>query len=1006
MIKQVRDNYAAPVIEKEVQKYWDSVDAYRKTKKLHENGENFYFVDGPPYTSGHVHMGTALNKTIKDIFLRYWRMNGFNVRDQPGFDMHGLPIEIQVEKMIRVPGRVNKDGKPDEVGVRSRKEIENKIGVGSFISACKQRAVTLQGEMTREFKERGVWMDWENPYQTIKNEYIESAWWTVQEAHKKGMLDLSSRVVTWCPRCETALAEAEVEYWDETDPSIVVRFPLANDSETSLLIWTTTPWTLPANMAVAAHPDEDYVRVVLGDGEKSEKVICMESQIEYVKNKGQFTEFNILERINGKDLVGVAYIPPFDIDEKYLKRSEYVFKIVNADYVEASNTGLVHIAPGFGPDDYDTGKMYNMDPFCPVEESGRYTEEFPMMSGRKIKTANNDVIEYLVEKGLLFNSGKAKHRCGHCWRCKTPVIYRNTKQWFLSIPKVKQKMLDEVDRVKWVPSWAGSTREKNWVGNARDWCISRQRYWGIPLPIWECSCGEKKIIGQISDLKDCDGYFDGMDVHRPWIDDVKFKCPMCGGVMNRVPDILDVWFDSGIAAWASLGYPARKEEFDKWWPCKFIVEAHDQTRGWFYSQLGAGVSSFDRAPYDEVMMHAWVLDTKGQKMSKSLGNVVEPREVISEFGADSMRFHLVRANAPWEDMCFQWDLRKNPPLKDGPKNAWKVLNTLWNVVKFASMYMEIDKFDPESTTLSIMKDCLRYEDKWILSRTEKMKSDVEEGIKSRNLHKSARAIEDYIVEDLSKWYVKIVRGRSWTEDVDLQTDKLASYCTLYYVIMQTALVMSPFTPYIAEEIYQHMGGKLDTIHMEDWPVRNESYISEDIEYGMSVIRELAEIIASERAKVGSKLRWPLKQIYVIGKDKGSIDAIKMFEGVLRQQCNVKKIVYTIAENVPVEKTMCVYSGGQIAIDFDITPDVEAEGHAREIIRRIQQMRKDMKFDVEQFVDVEISADENIVEACRTLMEFICKEVRAKDIKFPCEVGDDAMSWSIAGRTIRILIRAS
>ena len=1002
MIKQVRANYTAPIIEKEIRDYWDSTDAYHKTKELRENGERFYFVDGPPYTSGHVHMGTALNKTIKDILLRYWRMNGYNVRDQPGFDMHGLPIEVQVEKKINVPGRVNKDGKPDEVGVRSKKEIEDIIGIDNFVSTCKQHALTLQADMTEEFKELGVWMDWDHPYQTIKNDYIESAWWTIQKADERGLLDESSRVVTWCPRCETALAEAEIEYWDETDPSVMVKFPLIDDPNTSLLIWTTTPWTLPANLMVAAHPDMTYIKAVFSAEDRHEKIICMESQAEYVMKKGGFTAFTVLEKYKGKDMVGMAYKPPFDIDPKYLKKSEYLFKVVNADYVEQDNTGLVHTAPGFGPDDYETGKRYGVAPFCPVGESGRYTEEFPMMEGRKVKTVNEDIIKILDEKGLLLNSEKIKHRYGHCWRCKTPIIYRNTRQWFLSVPKVKEKMLDEIDRVKWVPDWAGSTREKNWVDGARDWCISRQRYWGIPIPVWECKCGEKKVIGQVAELKDGDGYTDGMDLHRPWIDNVTFKCPKCGGVMRRVPDILDVWFDSGVAAWASFGYPAKKEEFDKWWPCRFIVEAHDQTRGWFYSQLGAGVMSFDRAPYDEVMMHAWMLDTKGQKMSKSLGNVVEPKEVASEFGADAMRLYSVRANAPWDDTCFQWDTKKNPPMKEGPKNAWKVLNTFWNVVKFASMYMEIDNFDYKKYDPEWMKLYFRYEDRWMFSRTEKMKAAVTEGIESRELHKAARAIEDYIMEDLSKWYVKLVRDRSWTEDRDSQVDKLASYCTLYYAIMQTAIVMSPFTPHISEEIYQHMGGEKTSIHMEDWPAVNVSYIHNDIESNMAVIQELVEDIATERAKMGSKLRWPLKQVFICGKDKAANKAVEMFEDVLKQQGNIKNIVYITADKMPRDKEPCSYSGGQMIIDFDVTPEIEAEGYARELIRRIQQMRKDMKLNVEQYIDIRVSAEDYLVKLFGTWKDFIAGEVRAKSIEFTAPE-EGMKSWDITGKDVKILV---
>ncbi len=1001
MIKQVRDNYAAPVIEKEIRDYWDSQDAYKKTKEYRKDGERFYFVDGPPYTSGHVHMGTALNKTIKDILIRYWRMNGYNVRDQPGFDMHGLPIEVQMEKKISVPGRVNRDGKPDEVGIRNKKEIEEIVGIDTFVNSCRQHALSLRADMTQEFKDLGVWMDWDNPYQTITNEYIESAWWTIQRADEQGLLSKSGRVVSWCPRCETALAENELEYWDETDPSVMVKFPLVDEPSTSLLIWTTTPWTLPANLAVAAHPDMTYAKIVLTDDKNAhEAVICMESQAEYVMKKGGFTKFTVIKRYTGKELEGMRYIPPFQIDRKYL-HGDRLFTVVTADYVEQDNTGLVHTAPGFGPDDFETGKRYGLDPFCPVGESGRYTEEFPEMEGRKVKTVNEDVIKLLDVKGILYNSEKVKHRYGHCWRCKTPIIYRNTVQWFLMVPKVKDKMLEEIDRVKWVPDWAGSTREKNWVEGARDWCISRQRYWGIPIPVWECKCGERKVVGQIAELKEGHGYMEGMDIHRPWIDSITFKCPKCGGTMSRTKDILDVWFDSGVAAWASLGYPANKKEFETWWPCRFIVEAHDQTRGWFYSQLGAGVMSFGRSPYDEVMMHAWVLDTKGQKMSKSLGNVVAPQEVASEFGADAMRLYSIRANAPWDDTCFQWDVKKNPPMKEGPKNAWKVLNTFWNVVKFASMYMEIDNFDPEKYTPAAMKQYLRYEDLWMFSRTEKMKASVHDGIESRELHKAARAIEEYIMEDLSKWYVKLIRDRSWTEDEDSQNDKLASYCTLYYAIMQTAMVMAPFTPHISEEIYQHMGGKMLTVHMEDWPLPNVSYIANGIEDNMKIIQELVEIIATERAKMGSKLRWPLKQISIIGRS-GSKDAVKMFEDVLKQQGNVKSVEYLTPDKMPNDKEPCKFSDGQVIIDFDVTPEIEAEGYARELVRRIQQMRKDMKLNVEEFVDIQVKADATLLGYFESWKQFVAGEVRAKSIEFTdSPAGEEVKNWDVSGKDITI-----
>lgn len=989
MIKQVRANYDAPIIEKEVQDYWNSIHAYEKTKALRANGEKFYFVDGPPYTSGNVHLGTALNKTIKDILIRYWRMNGYNVRDQPGFDMHGLPIEVQVEKKI---------------GVHSKKEIEEG-GIDKFIDACKKHAFALHGDMTEQFKDLGVWMDWDHPYQTLRSDFMESAWWTVERAYQRGLLRPSNRVVTWCPRCETALAEAEIEYWDETDPSVMVRFPLKKDERVSLVIWTTTPWTLPANMAVAAHPDYGYAKVLLSGENGSETVICMESQIDHVMKKGKYEKSEIIERMTGKDLKGLEYLPPFEIDQKYTRPNEWTFRVVNADYVEKDNTGLVHTAPGFGPDDYETGKKHDITPFCPVGESGRYTDEFPMMSGRKVKTVNEDVIQYLNEKKLLFNSEKTTHRYGHCWRCKSPIIYRNTRQWFINIPAVKDTMMSEIDRVKWTPEWAGASREKNWVEGARDWCITRQRYWGIPLPVWECKCGEIKIAGQYKDLESGDGYTPGMDTHRPWIDKVTFKCPKCGSTMHRVPDVLDVWFDSGVASWAELGYPAKKEEFEAWWPPRFIVEAHDQTRGWFYTQLGAGVVSFDKAPYDEVMMHGWMLDMKGEKLSKSKGNSVDPSEIIQKVGRDPLRLYMVGSNAPWEDTSFQWNPKNsNPEKNSGPSNSRKTLNTFWNVVNFASTYMMIDDYDPDAHTLASLDDYFREEDRWMLSRTEKMKKAVTEGLETKELHKSVRALENYIMEDLSRWYVRLVRDRSWSENEDSQNDKIASYFVLHYAIMNTTIAMAPFVPHISEEVYQSMGGKLESVHMEDWIVSNDDLIDEGLEYSMSLIQGIIEIVASERAKMGSKLRWPLKQMFVSGNSEKVNDSIKVFEAVLAQQGNIKTIGYLhpqgFAEGCDIEPVS--FSEGKVFIDFEVTSEIEAEGYARELIRRIQQMRKDMKLNVEQYINCDIKAEPYLVKLFDNWKDHISTEVRAKKLVFTDSPdGQEVKSWDVTGKDIEI-----
>ncbi len=1047
MIKQVRPNYDPQKMESEVQRNWDSKDIYSKTKKMRADGPDFYFLDGPPYTTGSIHLGTAMNKTLKDMLIRYWRMNGLNVRDQPGFDMHGLPIEVQVEK---------------EVGVRSKQEIEE-YGIDRFVDICKKFAMKLHGSMSDQFKQLGVWMDWDNPYLTIKPEYIEAAWWTIERAHMRDLLVSDDRVLSWCPRCETALAEAEIEYWDEEDPSIFVKFPLSDDPSTSLVIWTTTPWTLPANMAVAVHPDLQYVRVEMRHEGQVESLIIAENQMESVAELGGFEGLEVKDTFSGRDLEGRYYNPPFNIDERHIKPTEWTHRVVLADYVEDANTGIVHTAPGHGPDDFETGKRYGLSPFCPVNEAGRFTNAVPNYEGMKARGANQDILNYLDERGLLLHHHGTDHRYGHCWRCRSSVIFRNTNQWFIKIDDLKEKMSEEVGRVKWSPDWAGSSRQMNWVDGARDWCISRQRYWGIPMPVWECSCGEKKVVGTFDQLRDGKGYVEGMDPHRPWIDGITFKCGKCSGVMHRVRDVLDVWFDSGVASWACLNYPSDKRQFDRWFPGRFITEAHDQTRGWFYSQLASGVISFDRCPYDEVLMHGWMLDPKGQKMSKSKGNVIEPLEVINEHGADALRFYMLKANAPWEDTAFQ---------KEGPRNARKVLNTLWNVVNFASTYMSLDSYEPYTSTMSDMEAHFRNEDRWMISRTERMRKEVSEGIETRHIHKAARAIEDYILEDLSRWYVRLIRDRMWSEEGD--HDKLAAYFTLHYSIMSVTRLLAPFCPYITEEIYQHMDGRLETVHMTDWPSFNEALMDESLEMSMAMVQEIVEISASERQRRNVKLRWPMSRMVIKGETELVNDSIAVFGDVLKQQANVKDIGFVhpdqewealilraipnphaigkvyrqwsskiakLLESRPAEMVRAAvsrgvyeigiegqylkiepnmvsfsyelpesvsateFSSGKLYLDFEMTPEIEAEGYTRELIRRIQQMRKDKRLDVEEYIKTDVSAESRLRNYFNRWKQHIMKETRSRSISFTEEPIEGGKTWDIQGAEVSINIKA-
>jgi len=1047
MIKQVQGNYDPNALEKRVQAYWAETDAYRKTKELRASSPEFYFVDGPPYTTGYIHLGTAMNKTIKDMLIRFKRMHRLNVTDTPGYDMHGLPIEVKVERSI---------------GVKNKKEIEA-YGIDRFVGTCKNFALEFQKQMNADFQELGVWMDWDRPYMTITPGYIEAAWWTLRRAYDKGLLIKANRVLPGCPRCETALAEAEIDYWDEKDPSIYVKFRLKDDPKVSLLIWTTTPWTLPANLAVAAHPDFEYVKVRYRRIGITDTVIVMKGLEEEIRALGGWERYEVLQTIQGDDLVGTEYITPFVDMVPYQTQAggKWLHKVLPSKNVEASNTGLVHIAPGHGPEDFELGKEFGLEPFCPVDETGTYTALVgSKYVGMHIRKANPELLKDLEAMDSLFYSGTIEHRVGHCWRCKSPVLFRTTDQWFLRITQVKDQMLEEIEKVRWTPDWAGSSREYDWTRNARDWCISRQRYWGIPIPVWTCKCGEMRVVGLVDELKDAEGYVEDMELHRPWIDGVKLRCPKCGGKMVRVPDVLDVWFDSAVASWAQLGFPRQREAFERLWPAKLIVEAHDQTRGWFYSQLAAGVIAFGRAPYESVLMHGWMLDGQGQPMSKSKGNVVEPGKVVKEHGADALRFYLLKTSAPWEDIPFQMD---------GVKNARKTLNVLWNVVNFATTYMAIDSFDPQRVTRDMAKPHLNQEDAWLISRTEKLKNEFTRQVNALELHKAGRALEQYILDDLSRWYVRLIRDRMWSEEGN--AGKLAAYRTLYDAIMDTTLLLAPICPHLAEEVYQHMDGTKPSVHMMDWPASDLTLVDERLEKAMALVQEIVETITRERQLRNVKLRWPMKRVVIKVSSNDMIQPLKALEGILRSQANVKAVEYvgageewaetrlnvvpnpmaigkvyrqwaskiavllqsrpaaTIKESmqrgeyslgiegqmVKIEPNMvsftislpkdvhsAPFSGGELYLDFEVTKEIEAEGFAREIIRRVQQTRKDMGLDVEEFIRVEVRADPRVAEYVKMWKPHIMAEVRAKALELVMEAkGERVGKWEIEGERVEI-----
>ncbi len=1051
MIKQAEKEYAPDLLEKKVQDFWRLSKAYEKTKEMRKKGKKYYFVDGPPYTTGSIHMGTAYNKILKDVIVRYRRMQGLNVRDQPGFDMHGLPIEVKVEKNLSI---VNK------------KQIEDLVGIESFINSCREFAEDLQEKMTDQFASLGVWMDWDNPYRTIENGYIEAAWWTLKKAHEKYLLTKNTRVLSWCARCETALAEAEIQYEDVEDHSIFVKFLMKGRSGESILIWTTTPWTIPSNMAVAVHPDSEYAKVEMTIEDRRETLWFMKNRVEEVASLVGATDFRILEIVKGIDMVGWEYFHPLASKIPYHNQlsGEWIHKVISSELVAEENTGVVHIAPGHGPEDFEIGEAHGIPPFCPVDESGYFTDDAGAYSGRHVREANNIIIEDLRRERWLFYEGTIQHRYGHCWRCKSPIIYRTSLQWFIKATELRDEMLDEIrEAVKWTPDWAGSGRQKDWVENARDWCISRQRYWGIPLPVWECKCGETRIIESAKELSDGKNYSKDMDLHRPWIDSVTFECESCGEVMKRTPDVLDVWFDSGVSSWAQLDYPSIKRNFNQWWPCRWITEAHDQTRGWFYSQLVAGIIGFDESPYKSVLMHGWVLGSDGQPMSKSAGNVIEPFDVIAEFGVDSLRFYMLKTNKPWDDLNFN---------TEDVRNSNRTLNILWNVHRFGTLYMSMDRFDPERWSVDSLSESFSPEDSWLLSKTENLKAEVENEIEEFNLHSACRSIEDFILNDLSRWYVKLIRNKTWMEGDSRK--KSAAYKALHESLLSVAKLMAPLTPHISESMYQSLDAELLSVHMCDWPVCDESLIDMKLEERMAVVQGIVELVSKARQKIGMKLRWPIKEIVVKAQDDETAKTLENLRAILLEQTNSKNIeilwpdeewdgmvlnvrpkveaigrvykqwwskIATMLESRPVEEVKAAigegeykigiegqviriepdmvefeerlpehvvsisFDEGDMYIDMEVTPEIRAEGFAREIIRRIQQMRKEIDLDVEDYIRTQVKVKVELTKMLEEYDEYISTETRSRSFEFvPEELTEEyVVEWNVENEVIGLAI---
>ena len=1044
---EVDDQYTPADVETAIETYWDDTNAYEATKEAHADDPSFFFVDGPPYTSGQMHLGTAWNKTLKDAIIRYKRMTGHHVTDRPGYDMHGLPIEVKVE---------------EELGFETKRDIEE-YGMESFIEECKRFAVDNRKAMDEDFQSIGVWMDWDNPYETLSPEYMEAAWWAFQQVDDRGLVERGKRSVSYCPRCQTAIAANEVEYDEITSPSIYVRFPLSN-KEGSLVIWTTTPWTIPANTFVAVDKDLTYQAVRAEQGDDSEVLYIAESCVEDVLKQGRYDDYTVVEEYSGDELTGLEYDHPLADQVQTYADFAGAGEVYTAEYVEADRTGLVHSAPGHGQEDFARGQELDLETFVPVDGRGEFTEAAGQYTGTFVRDANDEIIDDLDEEGVLLSSGTHEHRYGHCWRCDTDIIFLATDQWFITVTDIKDELLDNINDSEWYPQWARDNRFRDFVADAPDWNVSRQRYWGIPLPIWEsvddADTGDNStsddwiVIGtreELAERADQDVNPAEIDLHRPAVDPLTIT--ENGTRYERVPDVFDVWIDSSVASWGTIDYPGETDAYDELWPADFIVEAHDQTRGWFWSQLGMGTAATGQVPYEEVMMHGFANDENGRKMSKSRGNIVTPEEAIDRAGRDPLRAYLLSHDQQGVDLSFEWD---------GLGEMQSTLNIFWNVFRFPLPYMDLDGYDPATADLS--EGSMNIVDEWVLSRLQSVKATTRAAWEEYEIDTAVNTILEFITDDVSRFYIKAIRERMWADEDS--ASKRGAYATLSTVLDETIRLLAPIAPYLTEQMYQHLNGSETTVHALSYPSVDPEWQNETLESEMAVLRDVEEAAANARQQGGRKLRWPVPRVIVEAEDDSIADAVESLSGLLADRVNTEAIEtvtqfdelieraqpemsvigpefgadaqrvmdaieggsreiltegvtidgeqYEITDEMitfdaepPAYISAADFDGGTVYVDTSLTESIEAEGYARDVIRRIQQMRKELALDVDTEIQTAVDvADDRVADLVAQQRDVVATETRTNafvdNIDRASENGQALIEeWDVEGVTVTI-----
>ena len=854
MYKKVPTDLKFVEREREVEKFWRENHIFEKSIEDRKDAPTYMFYDGPPTANGKPHIGHALTRVIKDMIPRYRTMKGYKVPRKAGWDTHGLPVEIEVEK---------------ELGINGKEQIEG-YGVAPFIEKCKESVWKYKG-MWEEFSDViGFWADMNDPYVTYHDSYIESEWWALKQIWDKGLLYKGFKVVPYCPRCGTPLSSHEVAqgYKDVKERSAIVRFK-KKDENVYFLAWTTTPWTLPSNVALCVNPEEDYVKVKQGDY----TYILANALVETVLKE----DYTVLETYKGKDLEGIEYEPLWG----GLNVKSKAWFVVCDNYVTLTDgTGIVHIAPAFGEDDSRIGRNYDLPFVQLVDAQGNLTKE-TKWEGVFVKDADKLVLKDLDENGKLFDAPVFEHSYPHCWRCNTPLIYYARESWYIKMTAVKEDIIRNNNTINWIPESIGKGRFGDWLENIQDWAVSRNRYWGTPLNVWICECGHMHSIGSVEELKSMSKNCpDNIELHRPYIDEVTITCPECGKEMRRTPEVLDAWFDSGSMPFAQHHYPFENhEKFEAQFPADFISEAVDQTRGWFYSLLAISTLIFNKAPYKNVIVMGHVQDEDGQKMSKSKGNAVDPMDALNKFGADAIRWYFYVNSAPWLPNRFH-----DKAVEEGQR---KFLGTLWNTYAFYVLYADIDNFDP--TKYSLNYDKLSVMDKWLLSKLNTLVKTVDEYLSNYKITETARALQSF-TDDMSNWYVRRCRERFWAKG--MEQDKINAYMTLYTALITLSKIAAPMIPFMTEEIYQNLVRSVDrnapeSIHLTDFPAVNEEFIDKELEVSMDEVLDIVVLGRAARNSANIKNRQPIGNMYV--KAENVLDPF--YVEIIEDELNVKSVEF-------------------------------------------------------------------------------------------------------------------